>query len=45
MMLLGLTDEDGDARQELIRATIVPAVLGVTVLLYTRYAARNAPKV
>ncbi len=45
MVLLGLTDEDGDARQQLIRAAIVPAVVGVTVLLYTRYAARNAPKV
>ena len=44
MVLLGLTDEDRDARQQLIRAAIVPAVVGVTVLLYTRYATRNAPE-
>ena len=42
MVLLGLTDEDHEERQEILRATIVPVVIGVTVLLYTRFAARSA---
>ena len=45
MALLGLTDEDPDARRELLRAAIVPLVVGATVLAYVRLAARSAPKV
>ena len=44
MVLLGLTEDDSGQRREMLRAAIVPVVVGVTVLLYTRYAARNAPK-
>lgn len=43
MVLLGLTDEDGEARQEMIRAAIVPVVVGLTIMFYTRWAAKNAP--
>ena len=44
MALLGMTEEDGEQGREMLRAAIVPVVVGVTVLVYTRYAARNAPK-
>jgi uncharacterized membrane protein YeaQ/YmgE (transglycosylase-associated protein family) len=44
IVLLGLTEADGAQGREMLRAAIVPAVMGATVLLYTRYAARNAPK-
>ena len=42
MALLGLTEEDDNQRQDILRSTIVPIVVGVTVLAYARYAARNA---
>ena len=44
MALFGLTEDDADDRMEILRATIVPVVVGVTVLVYARYAARNAPR-
>ena len=43
MLLLGLTDPDDRERTELLRAAIVPVLIGVTVLLYTRWAARRSP--
>ena len=45
MAVLGLTEEDPGERMEMLRATIVPVVVGVTVLVYARYAARNRPRV
>lgn len=42
MILLGLTEEDQDESYEILRGAILPAVVGVTVLLYTRFAARRA---
>ena len=43
MLLLGLTDPDDRERTETMRAAIVPLVIGVTVLIYTRWAARRTP--
>lgn len=43
--LLGITDDDPYDRREGLRAAIVPLIIGVTVLVYVRFAARNAPKV
>lgn len=42
MAVLGITDEDPVQRQAVLRATIVPVVVGLTVLVYSRYAARNS---
>ena len=39
--LLGLTEEDPQERQQMLRATIVPVVIGVTALIYARFAARG----
>jgi hypothetical protein len=44
MALLGLTDDEPEARRELLRGAIVPLVVGVTALAYVRFAARGAPK-
>lgn len=41
--LLALTDPDADERAEMLRATIVPFVIGVTVLLFTRWARPKRP--
>jgi len=43
MALLALTEEDAQERQEMLRATIIPVVVGVSVLIYARYAARRTP--
>jgi uncharacterized membrane protein len=45
MALLGLTDDDPDSRRELLRGAIIPLIVGVTVLVYVRFAAKHAPKV
>lgn len=42
MLLLGLTEHDPEQRLDILRSTIIPFVVGLTVLLYTRYAARRA---
>jgi hypothetical protein len=42
MAVLGLIEEDPGERQQMLRATIVPVAVGVTVLVYARYAARHA---
>jgi quinol-cytochrome oxidoreductase complex cytochrome b subunit len=42
--LLALTDPDADDRIEMLRAAIIPLVIGVTVLVYTRFAARKAAR-
>jgi ABC-type transport system involved in cytochrome c biogenesis permease subunit len=44
MLLFGLTEPDDYQRQEIFRATILPVVVGVAVLIYAYFAARNAPK-
>jgi ABC-type transport system involved in cytochrome c biogenesis permease subunit len=43
MLLLGITEPDERDRIEVMRAAIVPIVIGVTVLVYTRWAARRTP--
>ena len=43
MLLLGLTDPDEGQRTELMRAAIVPLVVGVAVLAYTRWARKQTP--
>lgn len=45
MALLGLTDEEPEAKRELLRGAIIPLVIGATVLAYVRFAAKGAPKV
>jgi hypothetical protein len=45
MALLGLTDDEPEARRELLRGAIVPLVIGVTALAYVRFAAKGAPRV
>ena len=45
MALFALTEDDAQQRQDILRSIIVPVVVGVTVLLYTRYAARGAAKI
>lgn len=42
LALLGLTEEDPGERQQMLRSVIIPVVVGVTVLVYARYAARKA---
>lgn len=42
MVLLGLTEDDPEQRQDVLRSTIIPFVVGLTVLIYTRYAARSS---
>lgn len=44
LALLGLTDDEAYARRELLRAAIIPLVIGATVLAYVRFAAKSAPK-
>lgn len=44
MALLALTDSNAGQRAEMLRATIVPVVVGVAVLLYARVSARGLPK-
>ena len=44
MALLGLTEPDAEERMEILRATIVPVVVGVAVLLYARFTARGVPR-
>ena len=41
MALLGLTDPDAYDRAETLRAAIVPAVVGIAVLLYAWVSARK----
>ena len=43
MLLLGLTDPDEGQRIELMRAAIVPLVVGLAVLAYTRWARKQTP--
>lgn len=44
MALLGLTEDDPEERQEMLRATIIPVVVGLAVLAYARVSARGTPK-
>lgn len=43
LTLLGLTDPDADDRREMLRAAIVPLVIGGTVLLFTNLMQRRGP--
>lgn len=45
LALLGLTDDDPEARRELLRGAIIPSIIGVTVLAYVRFAAKGVPRV
>ena len=42
MILLGLTEDNGDERTEILRGAIVPGVVGATVLLYSWFARRGS---
>ena len=42
LALLALTDPDSEDRYEMLRAAIIPLVIGVTVLLFTRLARPRA---
>lgn len=44
MALLGITEPDEYERQEIFRATIIPVVVGIAVLVYARLSARGVPK-
>ena len=44
MVLLGLTDPDESERTEMMRAAIVPALVGVTVLVYSWFAGRASER-
>jgi len=43
MILLGLTENDPEQRVEMLRATIIPVVVGVAALAYARFSARRTP--
>jgi hypothetical protein len=43
LILLGLTEGDLENRSEALRAAIVPAVIGVFVLAYVRFARKGTP--
>ena len=38
LLLLALFERDADQQGEMFKASVVPIVIGVTVLLYTRFA-------
>lgn len=42
MLLLGLTEEDFEQRRDLLRFAIVPAMVGITIIIYTRLATRSS---
>lgn len=44
MALLGLTEDDPGERREILRATIVPVVVGAAVLAYARFSARGVAR-
>ena len=44
MALLGLTEDDAGDRREILRATIIPVVVGAAVLAYARFSARGTAK-
>ena len=41
MALLGLTEDDPEQRSQMLRATIIPVVVGAAVLAYARFSARR----
>lgn len=43
LVLLGLTEPDGEDRAETLRAAIVPAIIGAFVLAYVRFARPKTP--
>ena len=43
MVLLALTEPDESDRPEMLRAAIVPALVGATVLAYSWFARRSSP--
>jgi quinol-cytochrome oxidoreductase complex cytochrome b subunit len=38
LLVLGAIEHDPDEQSEMFRAAVVPIIVGVTVLLYTRFA-------
>ena len=42
IVLLAVTDSDPSDRREMLRAAIVPLIVGVTVLAFTHFAGRRA---
>jgi len=44
MALLGLTESDPQQRTDLLRATIIPVVVGLAVLAYARLSHRGMPR-
>lgn len=45
MALLAITDSDPDQRTDMLRATIIPVVVGVAVLAYARLSSRRTAKI
>ncbi|MFA9199693.1 MAG: hypothetical protein ACEQR8_00695 [Cypionkella sp.] len=41
LVVLGLTEPDGDDRSELLRAALLPAIVGVFVLAFVRFARKT----
>lgn len=44
MALLGLTEDAAEDRREILRATIIPVVVGAAVLAYARFSARGVAR-
>jgi hypothetical protein len=42
LILLAITDGNADARADMLRSAIVPAIVGVTVLTYAWFSAKRA---
>jgi hypothetical protein len=43
LALLGLTESEPGQRYDLLRAAIIPLVMGLTALAYARFSARGSP--
>ena len=42
LILLAITDRDPEARSDMLRSAIVPAIVGITVLAYSWFASRRS---
>lgn len=43
LLVLGLTEPDADDRTEMLRASLIPAIVGVFVLAFVRFGRRAPP--
>lgn len=43
LLVLALMEGDAEVRTDMLKAVVVPTIVGAVVLLYTRVAARQAP--